>query len=129
LCLFIANVVETQKIIPENTPHSISAGIVYFVCQKCSLNISKKSISSLVIGDEEFAKLKPGLLEKAQYSKFTQNEALAKILLLTGDALINIFKPGKGGGSYPDFELMKLRRMLSNPKEAKLKETKGKEIK
>jgi transcription initiation factor TFIIB len=44
LCLFIANVVETQKIIPENTPHSISAGIVYFVCQKCNLNISKKSI-------------------------------------------------------------------------------------
>jgi transcription initiation factor TFIIB len=47
LCLFIANVVETQKIIPENTPHSISAGIVYFVCQKCSLNISKKSIHSI----------------------------------------------------------------------------------
>jgi predicted NAD-dependent protein-ADP-ribosyltransferase YbiA (DUF1768 family) len=90
-------------------------------------NISKKSISSLVMGDEEFAKLKPGLLEKAQYSKFTQNEALAKILLLTGDALINIFKPGKGGGSYPDFELMKLRRMLSNPKEAKT--VKPKELK
>jgi transcription initiation factor TFIIIB Brf1 subunit/transcription initiation factor TFIIB len=47
LCLFIANVVETQKIIPENTPHSISAGIVYFVCQKCNLNISKKSIHSI----------------------------------------------------------------------------------
>ena len=44
LCLFIANMVETQKIIPENTPHSISAGIVYFVCQKCNLNVSKKSI-------------------------------------------------------------------------------------
>jgi transcription initiation factor TFIIB len=47
LCLFIANVVETQKVIPENTPHSISAGIVYFVCQKCNLNISKKSIHSI----------------------------------------------------------------------------------
>ena len=45
LCLFIANIVESQKLIPENTPHSISAGIVYFVCQKCNLNISKKSIT------------------------------------------------------------------------------------
>ncbi len=47
LCLFIANLVETQKIIPENTPHSISAGIVYFVCQKCNLNVSKKAIHSI----------------------------------------------------------------------------------
>ena len=45
LCLFIANIVDSQKLIPENTPHSISAGIVYFVCQKCNLNISKKSIT------------------------------------------------------------------------------------
>jgi predicted NAD-dependent protein-ADP-ribosyltransferase YbiA (DUF1768 family) len=79
-------------------------------------NISKKSISSLVINDEEFAKIKSGLLEKAQYSKFTQNDVLAKILLLTGESLINIFKPGKGGGTYPDHELMKVRAMLITPK-------------
>jgi transcription initiation factor TFIIB len=47
LCLFIANIVEKRKLIPENTPHSISAGIVYFVCQKCNLNISKKSINTI----------------------------------------------------------------------------------
>jgi transcription initiation factor TFIIB len=47
LCLFIANIVETRKLIPENTPHSISAGIIYFVCQKCNLNVSKKSINSI----------------------------------------------------------------------------------
>ncbi len=47
LCMFIANIVEKQKLIPENTPHSISAGIVYFVCQKCNLNISKKSINTI----------------------------------------------------------------------------------
>jgi transcription initiation factor TFIIB len=47
LCLFIANIVEKMKMIPENTPHSISAGIVYFVCQKCNLNISKKTINSI----------------------------------------------------------------------------------
>ena len=45
LCMFIASIVESQKLIPSNTPHSISAGIVYFVCQKCKLNISKQSIN------------------------------------------------------------------------------------
>jgi transcription initiation factor TFIIIB Brf1 subunit/transcription initiation factor TFIIB len=42
--MFIASIVEKQKLILENTPHSISAGIVYFVCQKCGLNISKNSV-------------------------------------------------------------------------------------
>ena len=81
-----------------------------------SSNVSKKSISSLIISNEEFSKIKSGLLEKAQYAKFTQNDILARILLLTGNALINVFKPGKGGGSYPDFELMKIRNLLMNPK-------------
>ena len=44
LCMFIASIVEKKKLILENTPHSISAGIVYFVCQKCGLNISKNSV-------------------------------------------------------------------------------------
>ena len=43
--MFIASIVEKNKLIPENTPHSISAGIVYFVCQKCNLNINKKAIN------------------------------------------------------------------------------------
>jgi transcription initiation factor TFIIB len=47
LCLFIASIVEKQKLIPENTPHSISAGIVFYVCQKCNLNINKKSINQI----------------------------------------------------------------------------------
>lgn len=44
LCLFIASIVESRRLISENTPHSISTGIVYFVCQKCNLNVSKKNI-------------------------------------------------------------------------------------
>jgi len=44
LCLFIASIVESKQLISENTPHSISTGIIYFVCQKCNLNISKKFI-------------------------------------------------------------------------------------
>ena len=47
LCLFIANKIEKQGLIPENTPHSISAGIVYFVSIKCNLNISKKDINNV----------------------------------------------------------------------------------
>ena len=38
---------EKKNLIPENTPHSISAGIVYFVCQVCNLNISKKQVNSI----------------------------------------------------------------------------------
>ena len=29
---------------PENTPHSIAAGVVYFIAQLCKLNVSKKDV-------------------------------------------------------------------------------------
>ena len=45
LCLFISKIVETKKLIPENTPHSIAAGVVYYVSISCNLNISKKDIN------------------------------------------------------------------------------------
>lgn len=47
LCLFIAKIVETKKLIPENTPHSIAAGIIYFVSNTCNLSISKKEINHI----------------------------------------------------------------------------------
>jgi transcription initiation factor TFIIB len=47
LCLFIAKIVETKKLIPENTPHSIAAGILYFVSLICNLNINKKDINTI----------------------------------------------------------------------------------
>lgn len=47
LCLFIAKIVETKKLIPENTPHSIAAGILYFVSLICNLNINKKDINNI----------------------------------------------------------------------------------
>ena len=47
LCLFIAKIVENKKLIPENTPHSIAAGIVYFVSLLCNLNINKKDINNI----------------------------------------------------------------------------------
>lgn len=45
LCMFIANKVKTQNLIPENTPHSIAAGIMYYVSLNCNLNVTKKDIN------------------------------------------------------------------------------------
>jgi len=73
-------------------------------------NIVKKSVKSVILNDEEFKKIESGLLEKAQYSKFTQNDELREILLLTGDALINGFKQTKGAS--PALELMKVRKLI-----------------
>lgn len=47
LCKFIAVRIQKNNLIPENTPHSIAAGIVYFVAQQCNLNVSKKSINTV----------------------------------------------------------------------------------
>jgi hypothetical protein len=50
-------------------------------------------------------------LEKALYAKFTQNDELREILVLTGDALINIFKQTKGAS--PALELMRVRKLIN----------------
>lgn len=47
LCLFIANVIQEQNLIPDNTPNSVAAGIVFFVCQLFQLNRSKAEIKSI----------------------------------------------------------------------------------
>ena len=39
--------VHPNNLIPENTPHSVAAGIVYFIAQTCNLNISKKNIRQI----------------------------------------------------------------------------------
>ena len=33
-----------KGLIPENTPHSCTAGIIYFISQECNLNINKNEI-------------------------------------------------------------------------------------
>ena len=43
----VAKKIEQNNIIPENTPHSVAAGIVYFVAQSCHLNISKKNVNKV----------------------------------------------------------------------------------
>lgn len=45
VCKFVANKIEKENLIPENTPHSVAAGIVYFVSQCCNLNVTKKMVN------------------------------------------------------------------------------------
>lgn len=47
LCEFIALKIEQNNYIPENTPHSIAAGIVYFVSNITNTNITKKNIHDI----------------------------------------------------------------------------------
>ena len=47
LCIFISMKIEKNNIMPENTPHSIAAGIVYFIAQICKLNITKKDVKNV----------------------------------------------------------------------------------
>jgi hypothetical protein len=39
--------IEEKRLICDNVPHAISAGIVYFICQLCQLAVSKTDIKSI----------------------------------------------------------------------------------
>ena len=39
--------IQKNNLIPENTPHSIAAGIVYFMAQTCKLNLSKRDVNKV----------------------------------------------------------------------------------
>jgi len=47
LSKFIATKVENDEIITDNTPHSIAAGIIYYISQKCNLNFTKQNIKAI----------------------------------------------------------------------------------
>lgn len=47
LAEFIAYKIQKDNLIPENTPHSIAAGIIYYICCLCELNITKKEIHTI----------------------------------------------------------------------------------
>ena len=47
LAKFIANKIEKNDIITDNIPHAIAGGIVYFIAQNCSLNITKHDIHKI----------------------------------------------------------------------------------
>jgi transcription initiation factor TFIIIB Brf1 subunit/transcription initiation factor TFIIB len=39
--------IEKINYMPENTPNSIAAGVVYFITQVCNLNISKRDVKNV----------------------------------------------------------------------------------
>jgi len=47
LCQFIAIKIEKYNLMPENTPHSIAGGVIYFISQICKLNINKKDVKNI----------------------------------------------------------------------------------
>ena len=47
LCQFISMKIEKMDVMPENTPPSIAAGVVYFVAQICKLNICKRDVKNV----------------------------------------------------------------------------------
>lgn len=47
LCHFISMKIDKKALMPENTPNSTAAGIIYFVCQVCNLNITKKQVKNV----------------------------------------------------------------------------------
>lgn len=81
VCLFVAARIERRQLIPENTPHSIAAGIVYFIAQSCGLNISKHDVNrvseiSEVTINKCFKKLDVHvneLVPKTIIAKYTRN--------------------------------------------------------
>ena len=47
LCKFISIKIEKLNYMPENTPNSIAAGVVFFIAQICNLNITKKDVKHI----------------------------------------------------------------------------------
>lgn len=45
VCRFVAHKIEQKNKMAENTPHSVAAGIIYFVSQVCNLNVSKRNVN------------------------------------------------------------------------------------
>jgi transcription initiation factor TFIIB len=71
LCKFISMKIEKMDVMPENTPPSIAAGVVYFVAQMCNLNVSKKDIRNV-----------------SEISEVTINKCFKKIEKIAKDANI-----------------------------------------
>lgn len=47
LAMFIAKKIERESIITDNTPHCIASGIIFYISNKCNLDIAKSSIRNI----------------------------------------------------------------------------------
>jgi transcription initiation factor TFIIB len=78
LSQFISKKIESKNLMPENTPHSIAAGVVYFVAQICNLNVTKtdvrnaSEISEVTINKcfKRLEKIKDDLVPKVILNKY-----------------------------------------------------------
>jgi len=70
LCKFIAVKIGKQNLIPENTPQSIAAGVVFFVAHLCKLSIKKCDVRDI-----------------SDISEVTINKCFKKLNLLKHDLL------------------------------------------
>jgi transcription initiation factor TFIIIB Brf1 subunit/transcription initiation factor TFIIB len=61
---------ENDNVMPENTPHSIAAGVVYFISQICKLNVSKKDVKNV-----------------SEISEVTINKCFKKLEKMTDDLI------------------------------------------
>lgn len=81
LCEFVSVKIENQNLMPENTPHSIAAGVIYFIVQLCRLDVSKKEIrnvseiSEVTINKcyKKMEKIKDTLIPSSILKKYTNN--------------------------------------------------------
>ena len=81
VCRFVALRIQKNNLMPENTPHSVAAGAVYFVAQICKLNVTKKAvnkvseISEVTINKcfKKLEKMKEQLIPKAIMKKYNIN--------------------------------------------------------
>jgi len=79
LCKFVSMKIEKMNLMPENTPHSIAAGVVYFISQNCKLNVTKKDvkiiseISEVTINKcfKKLEKIKNDLMPQAILNKYS----------------------------------------------------------
>jgi transcription initiation factor TFIIB len=78
LAQFIAKQIEKKNMIPENTPKSIAAGIIYFLSQEFNLNLTKTDIETKTFTSEvtinkcyqKINLLKHSLIPSSIYEKY-----------------------------------------------------------
>ena len=87
LSMFISIKIEKNNWMPENTPQSIAAGIVYYIAQVCNVNISKQDVKKI-----------------SDISEVTINKCYKKLDKMTKDLIPSVILKkyaylGGGGGN------------------------------
>ena len=73
LCKFICKKIEKLNIMSENTPHSIAAGIIYFITQIFNLHITKRDVKNI-----------------SEISEVTINKCFKKLEIIKNDLIPSV---------------------------------------